>query len=347
MTRGKLYFASDYMEGAHPNILRRLVETNLEHTTGYGCDEFTLSAKERVRKACACPDAAVHFLVGGTQTNATTIAAILRSYQGVVSVDSGHVTAHEAGAIEYCGHKVLTLPGKTGKLAADQIGAYLEAFHADGKREHSVMPGIVYLSQPTEYGTLYSLSELTAISETCRRFRIPLYVDGARLAYALASPENDASLADLARLCDAFYIGGTKCGAFCGEAVVVPDPEIIAHFFTIIKQHGALMAKGRFLGLQFDELFKDDLYMHIGESAVRYAGLIQSELQKNGRRFLFHSPTNQTFLIVDDSELAPLAEKVEFGFWEKYDETRSVIRFATSWATTLQDVEALIALMKE
>lgn len=335
------------MEGAHPSILKRLVETNLVHTVGYGYDEFTLSAKERVRKACACPDAAVHFLVGGTQANATTIDAILRSYHGVISADSGHVTAHEAGAIEYGGHKVLTLPGRMGKLDADQIAAYLDAFYADAKRGHMVMPGIVYLSQPTEYGTLYSLAELTAISETCRRYRIPLYVDGARMAYALASPSNDATLADLARLCDAFYIGGTKCGAFCGEAVVLPDPDFIPNFFTIVKQHGALMAKGRFLGLQFDELFKDDLYMHIGETAVRHAARIQSELKKAGRRFLFDSPTNQTFPIVDDCELAPLAEKVEFGFWEKYDETRSVVRFATSWATTLQDVEALIALMKK
>lgn len=241
----RLSFSCDYLEGAHPAILQRLCETNFAQTAGYGTDEYCESAREKIRAACGAPNAEIHFLVGGTQTNATVIDALLRSYEGVIAADTGHISVHEAGAIEFGGHKVLTLPQENGKITASQIRALLDQYEDDANRDHTVMPGMVYLSQPTEYGTLYSKKELAAISALCREKRLPLYIDGARLAYALACPENDVTLRDLAALCDIFYIGGTKCGALLGEAVVIPQPGLIPHFFTIIKQHGALLAKGR------------------------------------------------------------------------------------------------------
>ena len=256
----RLSFSCDYLEGAHPAILQRLCETNFAQTAGYGTDEYCESAREKIRAACGAPNAEIHFLVGGTQTNATVIDALLRSYEGVIAADTGHISVHEAGAIEFGGHKVLTLPQENGKITASQIRALLDQYEDDANRDHTVMPGMVYLSQPTEYGTLYSKKELAAISALCREKRLPLYIDGARLAYALACPENDVTLRDLAALCDIFYIGGTKCGALLGEAVVIPQPGLIPHFFTIIKQHGALLAKGRLLGIQFDTLFTDGLY---------------------------------------------------------------------------------------
>ena len=250
-------FTSDYMEGAHPLIMQRLMETNLEKTPGYGTDAYCEAAKAKIRSACHAPEAEIFFLVGGTQTNATVIDGLLQSYQGVIAAETGHIGVHEAGAIEFGGHKVLTLPHKNGKITAQQIEKLLCDYANDANRDHMVMPGMAYLSQPTEYGTLYSRAELTQISSVCRAHHILLYIDGARLAYALACPENDVSLADLAALCDAFYIGGTKCGALFGEAVVLPRPGLIPHFFTIIKQHGALLAKGRLLGIQFDTLFTE------------------------------------------------------------------------------------------
>ena len=338
----KLYFVSDYMEGAHPNILKRLWETNYEHTDGYGLDEYTASAIDRIRKACDCPKAEVKLLVGGTQTNAIVIDAILRSYQGVLAADSGHIAIHEAGAIEKGGHKVLALPAVQGKISALQIENYVRDFDRDDNHDHIVMPGMVYISQPTEFGTLYSLKELEDISDACRRYHLPLYVDGARLAYALASKENDVTLPDLARLCDVFYIGGTKCGALFGEAVVVPDPGLIPHFFPIIKQHGGLLAKGRILGIQFDELFKDDLYQNIGKTAIEYALRIKECLKDQGYSLYFDSPTNQILFIVDQEEIARIDRFAAYSFMEKYDESHSVIRFATSWATSREDVDSLI-----
>ncbi|MBQ4480519.1 MAG: aminotransferase class V-fold PLP-dependent enzyme, partial [Victivallales bacterium] len=246
----KLNFASDYMEGAHPRILQRLVETNFEKTAGYGFDTYSEAAREKIRKACEAPEAEIFFLVGGTQTNATVIDALLRSYQGVIAAETGHISTHESGAIEHSGHKVLALPGKDGKLSAKTVRACLDTYKLDENRDHTVMPGMVYISQPTEYGTLYSLAELEALSGVCREAGIPLYLDGARLASALACQENDAELPDLARLCDAFYIGGTNCGALFGEAVVFPKKNTVPHFFTIVKQHGALLAKGRIAGIQ-------------------------------------------------------------------------------------------------
>ncbi len=347
MENEKLKFICDYMEGAHPAILDQLLATNMVQNDGYGVDEFCESAREKIRKACGAPNAGVHFLVGGTQTNATVVDALLRTYQGALCAESGHIAVHEAGAIEFGGHKVLTLPHKAGKITAKQVSSYVDTFLADESFEHMVMPGMVYISQPTEYGTLYSLDELTALSETCHKYHLPLYVDGARLAYALAAPENDVTLKDLARLCDIFYIGGTKCGALFGEAVVIPDPKLIPHFFTIVKQHGALLAKGRLLGIQFDTLFTDDLYLHIGESALSHAGAIKAALKENGYRLSLENPTNQIFVILEDEVLQRLQEHAMFSFWEKYDDSHTMIRIATSWATTKEQTDALIALLKE
>lgn len=338
----KLAFASDYMEGTHPQILKRLVETNMQHFTGYGMDDISESARDKIRAACEAPDAEVYFLVGGTQANATMIDAALRSYQGVIAANTGHISTHEAGAIELGGHKVLTLPQNNGKISAGQIRGCIEGYWQDDNHEHTVMPGLVYLSQPTEYGTLYSLEELTQISAVCHANNVALYVDGARLAYALACPDNDVTLPDLASLCDAFYIGGTKCSALFGEAVVIPRRGFIPHLFTIIKQHGALLAKGWVAGLQFDTLFTDDLYFKVGRNAIDAANRIRNALMEKGYEFAFETPTNQIFIVLDGEKLAALSEKVEMGFWEKLDDNRTVMRIATSWATQKEDVDKLI-----
>ena len=340
-----LSFSCDYMEGAHPQILKRLMETNLVKTPGYGLDDYSKSAKEKIRDACKAPDAEVFFLVGGTQTNVTMIDAILKSYEGVIAADTGHVSVHEAGAIEFGGHKVLTLPHHNGKINVRQIETLLDDYQNDANRDHMVMPGMVYLSHPTEYGTLYSQAELREISALCRSRNIPLYLDGARLAYALACPQNEITLADIAELCDAFYIGGTKCGALFGEAVVIPKAGWLPHLFTIIKQHGALLAKGRMLGIQFDELFTDYLYGRVGVPAIQAADRIRQILIQNGYTLCFDSPTNQVFCIIENTEMEQLAKKVEFGFWEKYDDSHTIIRFATSWATKMEDVEALCTVL--
>ena len=341
----KLYFASDYAKGAHPAIMKRMADTNMLETAGYGTDEICASAKNRIREACGCMDAEVEFLIGGTQTNALMIDAILRSYQGVIAAQTGHISVHEAGAIEFGGHKVLTLSQQLGKLSSEVVERYLEDYYRDENHEHMVMPGMIYLSQPTEYGTLYTRDELRAFRALCDKYDLSLYVDGARLAYALACPENDVTLKDLAQLCDAFYIGGTKCGALFGEAVVIPDPEFIPHLFMIIKQHGALLAKGRLLGIQFDELFRDDLYLRIGNSAVMAADRIQKALQEKGYRLYFESPTNQVFCIMENRALERFGELVEYGFWEKYDEDHTVIRLAADWGTTESDIAALISVL--
>ena len=343
----KLYFASDYQEGAHPAILQRLTETNLEKSEGYGTDAFCASAREKIRRACRCPEAEVRFLVGGTQTNATVIGSLLRSYQGVLAAETGHISTHEAGAIEFGGHKVLTLPHQFGKISADDLRDYCRSFWSNGNHDHMVMPGMVYLSQPTEYGTLYSRAELEAIRQVCDDYRLALYVDGARLAYALACRENDVSLSDLARLCDVFYIGGTKCGALFGEAVVIPDPGLIPHFFTIVKQHGALLAKGRLLGLQFDTLFTDDLYLQIGRNAIAAADAIREALRAMGCSLAFPAPTNQVFLCLEDGALARLDEQVVYSFWEKPDEGHTVIRLASSWATNAGETDQLIRVLTQ
>ena len=340
-----LSFASDYLEGTHPAILDALVRTNLEQTSGYGTDSHTAEAVRLIREACAAPEADVRLLVGGTQANAVVIGACLRPWQGVLAAETGHINGHEAGAIEHGGHKVLALPQQDGKITAQAIRAAAGAYRQDGNRDHIVEPAMVYLSQPTEYGTLYSLNELEAIRKACDEGGLLLYVDGARLAYALASPANDVTLPDLARLCDVFYIGGTKCGALFGEAVVVPDPGLIPGFFPIIKQNGALLAKGRVAGIQFEELFRGGLYLRIGESAVRFADQIRQALEEKGYEQTLTAPTNQIFVRLEDEKLRQLNEQVETSFWEKTDAGHTVIRIATSWATTQENVDRLIALL--
>ena len=338
-------FASDYMEGAHPLILERLAQTNLEKSAGYGLDEYSESARNKIRTACRTPEADVFFLAGGTQTNAVMIDALLRPWQGVISARSGHISVHEAGAVEYCGHKVLALPHRDGKLAAGTIRDCMEEYLQDANRDHMVMPGMVYLSHPTEYGTLYSLEELRDISRVCRSYGIPLYLDGARLAYALACPENDITLPDLGALCDAFYIGGTKCGTLFGEAAVIPDPGLVPHLFTMIKQHGALLAKGRITGLQFDVLFTDGLYQRIGVPAIESAARIRNALTAKGYRLTPPSPTNQLFILLDKAQAAALSEKVEMSFIEQTPEGQVIMRIVTSWATRPEDVDRLIACL--
>ena len=340
-----LSFASDYMEGAHPEILRRLAETNLEQTAGYGLDEYSEAAREKIRRACRAPRAEVHFLSGGTQVNRIVISSLLRPYEGVVAADTGHITVHEAGAIECGGHKVLALPHENGKLTAHAIEGVLRAYNEDANRDHTVYPGMIYISHPTEYGTLYTMNELEAISAICRTHRIPLFLDGARLAYTLGCPANELTLAAIARLTDAFCIGGTKCGALFGEAVVFPKPDTVPHFFTIIKQNGALLAKGRVLGLQFDTLFTDGLYERGGAHAVAMADHIRAALLEKGFHLASDAPTNQIFLVLDAEQLARLSEHVVMGFWEKRGEDETVMRIATSWATRAEDVDRLIAVL--
>ena len=341
----KLNFACDYNQGAHYAILKRMAENNLVRSGVYGEDAFSESAREKIRAACQAPDADVWFLVGGTQANATVLDAILRPYEGVISAVTGHICIHEAGAIEHGGHKVLALPGKDGKLSAEEIQACWDTWADDGNRDHVVMPGAVYLSHPTEIGTLYSLAELEAISRVCRQNGLRLYVDGARLAYALACPENDITLPDLARLCDVFYIGGTKCGALLGEAVVFPKHDTVPHFFSVTKQHGAVLAKGFVAGLQFDTLFTDNLYGEIGRSAITAAERIRSALREKGYTLAFDAPTNQIFVLLDEAKLTELSRKVEMSFWDKPDPDHTTMRFVTSWATTEEDVDQLISVL--
>ena len=272
---------------------------------------------------------------------------MLRGYEGVISASSGHINVHEAGAIEFGGHRVLALPDNRGKINAEQIRHFMDVFEKDGARDHLVQPGMVYLSLPTEYGTLYSLEELKAISSVCDQYDLKLYIDGARLAYALASPANDITMADLASYCDAFYIGGTKCGALFGEAVVIPDKKLLPHFFTTVKQHGALLAKGRLLGIQFEELMKDELYMKVGKTAIGAADRIREALRKNGYELYLENPTNQVFTILENSLKEKIAEQVSFGFWEIIDETHTAVRFATSWCTKDEDVDMLIKVLEK
>ena len=337
-------FASDYTQGAHPAILDRLTRINLEQQPGYGEDSICDNAKEKIRAACQAPDADVFFLVGGTQANATIIGGMLQNYEGVIAAVTGHIACHEAGAIEAGGHKVITLPQENGKMKATDLEAYLKAFYADGTYTHMVIPGMVYLSFPTEYGTLYSLEELTAISAICAEYHLKLFVDGARMGYGLTSPACDVTLADLARLCDVFYIGGTKVGALFGEAVVFPK-KAPAYFFTTIKQKGALLAKGWLLGVQFDTLFTDDLYTSISKNAIDQAFRLRDGFKAKGYSFYLDSPTNQQFVILENDKLKELEQKVTFSIWEPLDANHTVVRFATSWATAAQQVDTLLEMI--
>ena len=337
----KIYFDSDYIAGAHPKVLAGLVETNLENLSGYGTDAYCMAAAEKIKAACECPDAEVYFLTGGTQTNQVVISTMLEEYEGVVAAKTGHVSIHEAGAIEYTGHKVLELASEDGKIDAAALRNYLQTFYADRNHEHMVYPGMVYISYPTEYGTLYSKRELTEIAEICRQYEMPLFLDGARLGYGLASREAELRLPEIAELCDVFYIGGTKVGALCGEAVVFTKRNTPKHFVTQVKQHGALLAKGRLLGVQFDVLFTDGLYLEISRHAIEMAERLKQIFREKGYAFFLESPTNQQFLILENAKMEELSKHVGFSFWEKYDETHTVVRFATSWSTREEDVERL------
>ena len=340
-----LSFSCDYNEGAHPEILRRLTETNMQQEPGYGDDAFCTAAKEKIRAATGCPEADVFFLLGGTQANATIIDAMLRSYEGVVAVQTGHIAVHEAGAVELNGHKVLTLPPHEGKMYAEELDDYLTRFFADPTWPHMVRPGMVYISYPTEYGTLYSKAELDALYAVCRKFKMPLFVDGARLGYSLASMGCDIDLRQLAQLCDVFYIGGTKVGALCGEAVVFPNGNAPEQFFTIIKQHGALLAKGRLLGIQFDTLFTDNLYLRISRNAIDMAMQLKKVFSQNDIPFFLDSPTNQQFPILTKEQMETLKKKVAFEIWEPLPDGRIVTRFATSWATPISHILQLEKLV--
>ncbi len=376
-------FTSDYTKGAHPKILERLSRINLEQQDGYGTDRYCRSAAEKIKDLCACPDADVFFLLGGTQANQVITDMLLKPYEGIIAAQTGHVAVHEAGAIEFSGHKVLTIPGiceppkdgvaeypddapdthkagnaaypydthkaeipvysdDMGKIRAAGIRRYIEGFYSDENHEHMVFPGAVYISHPTEYGTLYSKAELTAISQVCREFRIPLFMDGARLGYGLMSKRSDVTLRDIAALTDVFYIGGTKVGALFGEAVVFPHGVPDRHPVPVIKQHGALLAKGWLLGLQFDVLFTDNLYFEISKNADETAELLKNGLVKMGCRPYIDSPTNQQFFVMDNEKLKVLSAGVKYSFWEKFDEKRTVIRLATDWATTPEDIEILL-----
>ena len=338
-------FASDYIAGAHPKVLEALVRTNLEVQTGYGTDEYCASAREKIKKACECESADVHFLVGGTQTNAIVIAAMLKPYEGVISAATGHINAHEAGAVEYTGHKILPVAQREGKIIPEELDKYMETFYGDDNCEHMVFPGMVYVSHPTEYGTLYTKNELEAISNTCKRYGMSLFLDGARLGYGLMSRETDLSLPDIASLCDVFYIGGTKVGALCGEAVVFTKNNTPAHFINITKKHGALLAKGRLLGVQFDALFTDRLYFEIGRYAIDKAERLKEMFKSKGYEFFLDSPTNQQFIVLENGRMEELKREVSFSFWEKKDESHTVVRFATSWSTTDEDLDKLEALI--
>lgn len=340
MTRAS--FESDYNNGCLPEILRRLSETNDEKSSGYGFDPYTERAKDRIRKACDMTEAEVHFLVGGTQTNATAIDSLLQGCEGVLSVDTGHINVHESGAVEAFGHKVLVLPGIAGgKMAASQIDDYMRKFLADETYPHMVQPGMVYITLPTELGALYSRKELADIYTVCQQYGLRLYVDGARLGYGLMAEGNDIDLPFLAHHCDAFYIGGTKVGALLGEALVYTNTRAPKYIFTIIKRHGALLAKGRVLGLQFDTLFTDDLYFRVSRHAIDMAQALRKVFAKHGLSLGIDSPTNQQFVILSKEQKQRLAEEIAFEIWEPLPNDHLLCRFVTCWATTEADIAAL------
>ncbi len=342
-----VYFNNDYAEGCHPKILEALARTNLEQTPGYGEDPYCRQAADKIRRACQREDAAVHFLVGGTQTNLTVIAAALRPHQGVLCAVSGHINGHETGAVEAAGHKILTLPSSNGKITAAQVEEAVNAHRADPSFEHAVQPKMVYISNPTELGTLYSRDELEALSQTCRGMGLYLFLDGARLGYGLTAPDNDVSMADLARLCDVFSIGGTKVGALFGEAVVMGNPALAEDFRYLIKQRGGMLAKGRLLGIQFDTLMTDGLYLAIAGHAVAMARQLRQTLMELGIPLLVPGCTNQVFAILPDRILERLARQFVFCEWKRVDDGHRAVRFCTSWATREADVLALCQALRE
>ena len=342
-----IYFHNDYNQGCHPAVMEKLVQLQNQQMNGYGEDTCCQAAAEKIRTACKAADAAVHFLVGGTQTNLTVIAAALRPHQGVISADSGHINVHETGSIEATGHKVIQTPGEDGKVRPELVEQIVKSQSLSADAEHIVQPKMVYISNPTEYGTLYSLAELEELSRLCRAYRLYLFVDGARMGYGLAARENDITLADYARLCDAFYIGGTKCGAMFGEAVVISNPAIAEDFRYLIKQRGGMLAKGWLLGAQFDALFTDDLYMTVAARANGFADQIRQTLEDLGYPMYMPGCTNQVFVTLPDGLLEEIAKNFTYAVWEKQGKTHTTVRFCTSWATNQEQVDALCAQLRQ
>ena len=338
-------FDCDYNNGAHPKVLENLVRHNDAKPTPYGFDEFSERAKKRIREAIGMPDAQIFFLTGGTQTNATTIDSMLYQYEGVICVGSGHINVHEAGAVEFTEHKIITIPDSEGKMEARQLHQYLDDFHHDGNRDHAVHPGLVYITFPTELGTLYTARELDELYQVCQRYDIPLYIDGARLGYGLMAEGCDITMPYLARHCDVFYIGGTKIGALCGEAVVFTNRRAHKHFFSIQKQHGAVIAKGALIGLQFEALFTDNLYLDLARHAIEMAMVMKGIFREKGYEFWLDSPTNQQFVILPNEKVDALADKVGFSHWGQTTGHRTICRFVTSWATTPDELEELKRLL--
>ena len=337
-----IQFQCDYNEGAHPRILERLIQTNLEQTVGYGEDHYCESARNMIREVCGRADADVHFLVGGTQANATVISSVLKPYQGVVCAHTGHINVHETGAIEHGGHKVLAIPSKNGKLDAGDLLKCIQDHYSEDGPEHTVQPGMVYISFSTETGTIYSLSEIRAIRHICTEYGIPLFIDGARLGYGLASEGCDVTLKDIANLADVFYIGGTKQGALFGEAVVITNNNLKKDFRYCIKQNGGMLAKGRLLGIQFQTLFEDGLYFQLSEHAVSLALKIRDAFKAKGYPFIAESPSNQQFPVLPDEVLEILGKDFLFSIWQKTDENHTAVRFCTSWATSPEAVDKLL-----
>ena len=333
-------FESDYNNGAHPEVMCHLLETNGKQSQSYGFDEWSEQARSKIRNACQCPEADIFFLVGGTQTNATVIDGMLQTYEGVIAVQTAHINVHESGAVESSGHKVITLPSHGGKMDAGELETWLRAFHADPTLEHMVIPGMVYITFPTELGSVYSAKEIEDILSVCRRYDLHLFIDGARLGYGLASEECDFDLPWLARHCDVFYIGGTKVGALCGEAVVFPCANAPRHFMNIVKRHGALLAKSRLAGVQFDALFTDNLYLRVAKHAID-AAMQMRQLFIDAGITLHDSSTNQQFVVLTNKQMNQLMEYVLFETWEPIDEEHMLCRFVTSWATTEKDLKAL------
>lgn len=338
-----IYFDNDYMVGAHPAVMKRLNETNGLHTVGYGRDEFTKTAEQQILSECGIKNGAVYFLEGGTQANAVVIDRLLDHNDGVLATDTAHINVHEAGAIEANGHKIITLTNHDGKLSASDIKEYISNFYNDGTHRYMVRPAMVYISFPTELGTVYTRDELIAISTICKEAAIPLYIDGARLAYGLAANRGDVSLSDIASLCDVFYIGGTKCGALFGEAVVTRRPELLPRFDSLIKLHGATLAKGRLLGVQFSQLFTDGLYMSIGRHAVSLAMKLKSGFIRKGYQLYIDSPTNQQFVILPNDKIVQLRSIASFELWGPKGKNETPVRFVTDWSTTDEDIDSLLS----
>ncbi len=337
-----IHFECDYTQGAHPKIIEMLAETNMEQTTGYGEDEHCERARQMILEKCKNKDAYVQFLVGGTQANTTIIAAALRPWQGVISADTGHINVHETGAIEATGHKVIALANTNGKITAEQVEACCREHFSAGNAEHMVQPGMVYVSNPTEFGTLYTKTELEAIYKVCRKFDLFLFVDGARMAYGLGAEENDLTLADYARLSDVFYIGGTKAGALFGEAVVITDERLKKDFRYMIKRQGGMLAKGRLLGIQYEVLMEGDRYEELGRHADVLAEKIKAVFLKKGYQSYMDSVTNQQFFVLPVRDLKKLGEKYSYSFEKYTDAEHALVRFCTSWATTEEQVNELL-----